>query len=184
MESVGLGRPRWLGSSWRRGIAESGSSQLLTLMIATPGDLVWDLPCMQQAGCLEGGPLLWIWPLYLHVNQKSDDDEDIRKPILTLLHSERTKLYAILAFLSAIGLNRYVSLFTHCQLKSQTYCGTFKHVILVLGLSHAKVSMYSLVIHIRWLFLVCSGCGLERCILSMMFLGPNIFSIFFFLKSL
>ena len=76
MESVGLGGPRWLGSSWRRGIAESGSSQLLTLMIETPGDLVWDLPCVQQASCLEGGPLLWIWPLYLHVNQKSDDDDD------------------------------------------------------------------------------------------------------------
>ena len=76
MESVGLGGPRWLGSSWRRGIAESGSSQLLTLMIETPGDLVWDLPCVQQASCLEGGPLLWIWPLYLHVNKKSDDDDD------------------------------------------------------------------------------------------------------------
>ena len=76
MESVGLGGPRWLGSSWQRGIAESGSSQLSTLMIETPGDLVWDLPCVQQASCLEGGPLLWIWPLYLHVNQKSDDDDD------------------------------------------------------------------------------------------------------------
>ena len=32
-------------------------------------------PCVQQASCLEGGPLLWIWPLYLHVNQKSDDDD-------------------------------------------------------------------------------------------------------------
>ena len=31
---------------------------------------------MQQASCLEGGPLLWIWPLYLHVNKKSDDDND------------------------------------------------------------------------------------------------------------
>ena len=75
MESVGLGGPRWFGSSWRRGIAGSGSSQLSTLMIETPGDLVWDLPCVQQASCLEGGPLLWIWPLYLHVNQKSDDDD-------------------------------------------------------------------------------------------------------------
>ena len=28
------------------------------------------------AASLEGGPLLWIWPLYLHVNQKSDDDDD------------------------------------------------------------------------------------------------------------
>ena len=76
MESVGLGGPRWLGSSWRRGIAESGSSQLLTLMIETPGDLVWDLPWVQQASCLERGPLLWIWPLYLHVNRKFDDDDD------------------------------------------------------------------------------------------------------------
>ena len=30
------------------GIAESGSSGLSTLMMDTPGDLVLDLPCMQQ----------------------------------------------------------------------------------------------------------------------------------------
>ena len=75
-EKVGLGGPRWLWSSWQRGIAETGSSQLSTLMIETPGDLVWDLPCVQQASCLEGGPLSWIWPLYLHVNQKFDCDDD------------------------------------------------------------------------------------------------------------
>ena len=23
------------------------------------------------------GPLLWIWPLYLHVNKKSNDDDDV-----------------------------------------------------------------------------------------------------------
>ena len=39
-----------------------------------PGDLVWDLPCVQQASYLEGGPLMWMLPLYLHVNQKSDYD--------------------------------------------------------------------------------------------------------------
>ena len=54
MESVGLGGPKWHGSSWQRGIAESGSSQLSTLMIDVPGDLVWDLPCVQQASYLEG----------------------------------------------------------------------------------------------------------------------------------
>ena len=74
MASVGLGGPRWHGSSWQRGIAESGSSQLSTLMIDVPGDLVWDLPCVQQASYLEGGPLMWMLPLYLHVNQKSDYD--------------------------------------------------------------------------------------------------------------
>ena len=70
MESVGLGGPRWHGSSWQGGIAESGSSRLSTLMIDVPGDLVWDLPCVQQASHLEGGPLMWMMPLY--VNQKSD----------------------------------------------------------------------------------------------------------------
>ena len=62
MESVGLGGPKWHGSSWQRGIAESGSSRLSTLMIDVPGDLVWDLPCMQQASYQEGGPLCWYCP--------------------------------------------------------------------------------------------------------------------------
>ena len=31
---------------------------------------------MQQASYLEGGPLMWMLPLYLHVDQKSDDDDD------------------------------------------------------------------------------------------------------------
>ena len=75
IESVVLGGPRWHGSSWRRGIAESGSSRLSTLMIDVPGGLVWDLPCVQQASYLEGGPLMWMLPLYLHVNQKSDYDD-------------------------------------------------------------------------------------------------------------
>ena len=74
MESVGLGGPKWHGSSWQRGIAESGSSRLSTLMIDVPGDQMWDLPCVQQASYLEGGPLMWMLPLYLHVNQKSNYD--------------------------------------------------------------------------------------------------------------
>ena len=75
-ESMGLqGGPRWHGSSWQKGIAESGSSRLWTLMIDIP-DLVWDLPCVQQASYLEGGPLTWMLPLYLCINQKSDYDDD------------------------------------------------------------------------------------------------------------
>ena len=31
---------------------------------------------MQQASYLEGGPLMWMLPLYMHINQKSDDDDD------------------------------------------------------------------------------------------------------------
>ena len=77
--------PKWHGSCWQRGIAESGSSRLSTLMIDVPGDLVWDLLCVQQASYLEGGSLMWMLPLYLHVNQKSDYDDDmIRTFILSL----------------------------------------------------------------------------------------------------
>ena len=31
---------------------------------------------MQQVSYLEGGPLMWMLPLYQNVNQKSDDDDD------------------------------------------------------------------------------------------------------------
>ena len=31
---------------------------------------------MQQASKQEGGPLIWMLPLYLHINKKSDDDDD------------------------------------------------------------------------------------------------------------
>ena len=75
MESMGLEGPGWHGSSWQKGTAESGSSRLSTLMTDIPGDLVWDLPCVQQASYLERGPLMWMLPLYLHVNQKSDYDD-------------------------------------------------------------------------------------------------------------
>ena len=57
MEGVDLGGPRWHGSSWQRGFPESGSSRLSILMIDIPGDLVWDLPCVQQASYMEGA--LW-----------------------------------------------------------------------------------------------------------------------------
>ena len=34
-----------------------------------------------EASYLEGGPLLWILPLYLHANQKSNDDDEEEKKI-------------------------------------------------------------------------------------------------------
>ena len=44
-----------------------------------PGDQVWDLLCVQLAIYLEEGPLMWMMPLHLFVNQKSDyyDDDDV-----------------------------------------------------------------------------------------------------------
>ena len=52
----------------------SGSSRQLTLKKGAPGDQVRDLLCVQLASCLERGPLMWMMPLHLHVNQKSDYD--------------------------------------------------------------------------------------------------------------
>ena len=48
----------------------------LTLKKGAPGDQVRDLLCVQLASYLEKGPLLWIMPLHLHFNQKSDYDYD------------------------------------------------------------------------------------------------------------
>ena len=45
-------------------------------MLDKPGDLAWDLPYMQQASYLEGGPLMGMLPLYLQVNKTSVDDDD------------------------------------------------------------------------------------------------------------
>ena len=53
----------------REGLQRVESSRLSTFMINIPGDLVWDLPCVQQASYLEGGQLMWMLPLYLHVNK-------------------------------------------------------------------------------------------------------------------
>ena len=52
----------------------SESSGQLTIKKGAPEDQVWDLLCVQLASYLEGGPLMWMIPLHLHVNQKSDYD--------------------------------------------------------------------------------------------------------------
>ena len=62
MESEGLGGPRWHGSSWQRGIAESGSSWPSTCMIDTSGDPVWDQPCVQQTTTWKGAHCYWCCP--------------------------------------------------------------------------------------------------------------------------
>ena len=72
----GPGRPKMTWKQLTERDCREGSSRLSTLMIDVPGDLVWDLPCVHQASYLERGPLMWMLPLYLHVNQKSDYDDD------------------------------------------------------------------------------------------------------------
>ena len=56
------GRPKmtWKQLTERKQLTESGSSLLLTLMIDSPRDLVWDLSCMQQASYLEEGQLMYL----------------------------------------------------------------------------------------------------------------------------
>ena len=68
----------WKVWAWEEQLTERDCREWKLLAINpkidVPGDLVWDLPCVQQASYLEGGPLMWTLPLYLHVNQKSDYD--------------------------------------------------------------------------------------------------------------
>ena len=68
----GQGGPSKHGRNWQRKTAVSGSSPRLTLKKGAPGDQVWDLLCVQLASYLERGPLMWMMPLHLHVNQKFD----------------------------------------------------------------------------------------------------------------
>ena len=50
------------------------------LTTVDPQEMTWRLGvrsviCMQLASYLEGGPLMWMMPLHLQVNQKSDYDD-------------------------------------------------------------------------------------------------------------
>ena len=79
---AGAGRPKL---TWKklteklRKPAVSVSSRQLTLKKGAPGDQVWlwDLLCVQLASYPQRGPLMWMMPLHLHVNQKSDYDDDM-----------------------------------------------------------------------------------------------------------
>ena len=59
------GRPKLTLKSLTEKDCCEGSSRQLTLKKV-------DLQCMQLANYLEGGPLMRVMPLHLHVNQKSD----------------------------------------------------------------------------------------------------------------
>ena len=71
-------------STWRSGVRSAQPSRqehleirceiCSTLKTGAPGDQVWDLLCLQLASYLEEGPLMWMMPLHLHVNKKSDYD--------------------------------------------------------------------------------------------------------------
>ena len=71
----GPGRPKMTWKQLTERDCREWKLSLSTLMIDIPGDLMWDLPCVQQTSYLEGGPLVWMLPLYLHVNKKSVDDD-------------------------------------------------------------------------------------------------------------
>ena len=75
-QAGGREAPSWHGRNWQRKTAVSGSSPQLTLKKGAPGDQVWDLLCMQLASYLEGGPLMWMMPLHLHV---------IKNPIMIMI---------------------------------------------------------------------------------------------------
>ena len=67
----GAGRPKL---TWKKLTERDGGEWKLTtvaLKKGAPGDQVL---CVQLASYLERGPLMWMMPLHLHVNQKSNYD--------------------------------------------------------------------------------------------------------------
>ena len=96
--------------------AVSGSSPQLTLKKGAPGDQVWDLLCVQLASYLERGPLMWMMPLHLHVNQKSDYDiYDFSTLYTTLPHN---LIKEKLTELIEQTFNRECSLYLACNDKN------------------------------------------------------------------
>ena len=88
MAGGGQGGPSYHGRNWLRKTAMSGSLRHLTLKKGAPGDQVWDLLCVQLASYLEEGPLMWMMPLHLYVNQKSDyDDDTVQIPFSSFITS-------------------------------------------------------------------------------------------------
>ena len=74
-EKRGLGRPKM---TWKQ-LTERDCREWKISTIDPRDRYTWRTDvsaCKQQASYLEGGPLMWMLPLYLHVNQKSDDDND------------------------------------------------------------------------------------------------------------
>ena len=89
--------------------------------IDLPGDLVWDLPCVQQASYLEGGPLMWMLPLYLHVNQKSDYayDDDMNVFDVYVLHNKYSNFSWVGLVSLAVNLvllNKLMPLFSQSRI--------------------------------------------------------------------
>ena len=72
----GPGRPKMTWKQLTERDCKSGSSWLSTLMIDIPGDLVWDLPCMQKDSYLEGAHWCGCCPCICLLIKKSDDDDD------------------------------------------------------------------------------------------------------------
>ena len=70
---------------------------------------MWDLLCVQVANYLDGGPLMWMMPLQLHVNKKHDDDD--AKWMLQMVHfyspvwKKGGGLYRIWVVYHSIGLS-------------------------------------------------------------------------------
>ena len=69
------------------------------------------MACMQQASYLVEGPLIWILPLYLHVNKKSDDDDDDNLSVtLIFFYLCQQKLSVHLLIFSINILSKYLKL--------------------------------------------------------------------------
>ena len=93
------------------------------LLLPTPVRQVWDLLYVQQASYLERGPLMWMMPLHLHVNLKSDYDMIWYETTSSQKISCRTHKGLTASFLATGG---FVKLFHKIPWFFYDYSGFFK----------------------------------------------------------
>ena len=97
---------------------------------------------MRAASQLPGGPLLWIWPLYLHVNKKSDDDDD----------DDVTVVSSCLHFRSYYFLNVHVVRFLSAFLVDMSVCLFLFYLIFTFYCSHLLIEVCLFALTARFIF--------------------------------
>ena len=75
MAGGGQGGPSYNGRNWQKDCREWKLTKVDSPRKGAPGDQMWDLLCLHLASYLEGGPLISIMPLHLHINQISNYDD-------------------------------------------------------------------------------------------------------------
>ena len=86
-----------------------------SFITSKPGDQVWDLLCVQLVSYLERGRLMWMMPLHLHVDKKSDYDDMIPE------RTHRFQTYYVVTLITKLWRNLMVTLIANLLSCSKSF---------------------------------------------------------------